>query len=318
MRIKILVSQTSPASVVMGLYEILQLALFNSRQAGEIKLVSADGAEVGADSRFRLMPDESMAQALACKTIDAFIIAPLGPVPEQGLSFDPNLLNAIASIGERSGIVSSVCTGAFLLAASGLVDGREVSTHWLFEESFRQAYPLVNLRSENLVVEDGKYLSSGGATAYQDMTLRLIERLLGRKLALKCAKLWMLTPDRVSQSEFADYQRFKRHGDDKVSNCQNWIESNFQMPIDVVALAQNACLSERHFKRRFKTATGDSPSQYWQRVRIDKAKRSLELSSKAVETIGLESGYEDMQFFRKLFKRHTGLTPNEYRKRYAQ
>lgn len=302
----------------MGLYENLQLALINSRQTGEIKLVSFDGSEVSDGNRFRLIPDESVAQALACETIDAFIIAPLGPIPEGGIGFDSKLLNAIVEIGERSNIVSSVCTGAFLLAASGLIHEREVSTHWLFEELFRQAYPLVKLRSENLVVEDGKYLSSGGAMAYQDMTLRLIERLFGRKLSLKCAKLLMLTPDRVSQSEFADYQRFRRHGDDKISDCQNWIEHHFQMPIDIVALAKTACLSERHFKRRFKAATGDSPSQYWQRVRIDKAKRSLELSSKAVETIGLESGYEDTQFFRKLFKRHTGLTPNEYRKRYAQ
>lgn len=316
MQIRILALDGAPASVITGLYEMMLLALTQSRTSGSVKIVGATNEIVHCSLGLELKVHEGL-QTSDAEDTDILIIGPLGRPPEGGFVFSSDLLEWIRSFDNDTTIVGSVCTGAFLFAATGLLDGRKVSTHWLFEEQFQTNFPKTELQSQDIVVEDGVFISSGGASAYQDMCLRLIERVFGRQVSLRCARLLVVDPSRQSQVEYSQYQRYHRHKDDKVANAQRWIEDNYQTGINVVALAESACLSERHFKRRFKNATGDAPSQYWQKIRIDKAKSALESTNKTVEKIGLECGYEDARFFRTLFKRHTNLTPIEYRKRFS-
>ena len=316
MQVRILAVDGAPASVVTGLYEMMLLALAQSGSSGTVKIIGERRDVVSCSLGLELKVHETIS-ASKIEDIDILIIGPLGRPPEHGFVFSEELVSWISQFENKKTIVGSVCTGAFLFAATGMLNGRKASTHWLFEEQFRSSFPEVELQSQDMVVEDGLWISSGGASAYQDMCLRLIERVFGRQISLRCARLLVVDPSRQHQSEYSQYQRFHRHKDDKISDAQRWIEENYQTGIDVAGLADSACLSERHFKRRFKNATGDAPSQYWQKIRIEKAKSELESTDKTVEKIGLECGYEDSRFFRTLFKRHTNLTPIEYRKRYS-
>ncbi len=318
LRLCIVVLNGVPASSVAGMYEQLSLAMRLAKVPGSIELLGENTDSIQCEGGFTINPHTSMATVIERKeAIDALILAPIGDPEINGIQASDRLCQQVRGLMALSIRVVSVCTGAFLLANTGAANGKRVSTHWRCEEHFRRCFPEVELQSAHLVVEDGKLMSAGGAMAYQDMCLVLTERLFSRAVALRMAKLLVVSNHRESQSEFAEFQRFKRHGDLKVKAVQDWIESNYDQSIDVSSLAVMACLSERHFKRRFKQATGELPSQYWQKVRIDKAKRLLEEGEQTVTQICHEIGYEDLAFFRALFKRYVSLTPNAYRKRYS-
>jgi transcriptional regulator GlxA family with amidase domain len=213
--------------------------------------------------------------------------------------------------------VAGVCAGVFLLAEAGLLDNREATTHWALAGEFTRRYPQVALKPELLVVDDSDVLCAGGVTAYLDLCLHLVARLATPELAALCAKILLVEPGRRFQAPFALHTAPRGHGDAAILKAQDWLEAHLSGPIRIKEAAQAAHLGERTLLRRFRKATGDTPLDYVQRLRIELAKRLLETTPRTVDDISQEVGYADPTSFRRLFKAKTGLTPDGYRRRFA-
>ncbi len=217
----------------------------------------------------------------------------------------------------RGAKLASLCTGAFMLAETGLLDGEEATTHWYFAPEFLRRYPAVKLRVEKLIVDRGSVITSGAGTSFLNLALYLVEKYCGHEVATMSAKLMLIDPDRASQLPYAEFSGSRIHGDLAVLKAQDQVEHDFSQPISAAAIARKVGLSERSLGRRFKAATGHTISSYLQRVRIGAAKRRLEREAKSVDEIRYEIGYEDARSFRRLFRRHTGMTPRAYRMKFS-
>jgi len=212
--------------------------------------------------------------------------------------------------------IASLCTGAFLLAETGLLNGKSCSTHWLAADAFKKMYPQINLLGDKVISEDNGIYSSGGAYSFLNLLLHLVEKYCGREAAIWCSKVFEIDFGRTDQNQFVIFKGQKDHADEPIKNAQEFIESNFQEKINVNELADNAAISRRNFVRRFKKATTNTPLEYIQRVKIEAAKKSLESSTNNVQEVMYYVGYSDSKSFRSIFKRYTGLSPVEYRNRY--
>ena len=212
--------------------------------------------------------------------------------------------------------VASLCIGAFLLASTGLLNGKECSSHWLTADLFREMYPEVNLVDGRIVTEQQGLYSSGGATSYWSLLLHLVEKYAGREMAIMASKIFALEIDRKSQSPFAMFNGQKKHEDEPIKLAQEFIESNVAEKISVEDLAVKYAIGRRHFERRFKKATHNTPLEYIQRVKIEAAKKQLETSPKNVNEVMYDVGYADSKAFRAMFKKITGLSPVDYRNKY--
>ncbi len=219
---------------------------------------------------------------------------------------------------EKGASIGSVCTGAFMLAETGLLSGKRATTHWGFADLFRKKYPDVLLRPECLITDEGNLFCCGGAHSYFDLCLYLVEKYCDYEAAAKCARALLLDMGRRSQIPYAVFEFQKRHQDDEIRNAQDEIEKNYQQTINFDQLASKVGMSERNFKRRFKKATGDTALSYLQRYRIAAAKRMIENSRMNIAEISYAVGYEDVSFFRSLFKRYERIAPNEYKNRFAK
>jgi transcriptional regulator GlxA family with amidase domain len=214
--------------------------------------------------------------------------------------------------------VASLCLGAFLLAATGLLNGRKCATHWLATNAFRAMYPQVELVAEKVVTDAHGLYSSGGAYSYLNLLLYLVEKYVGRELAVLCSKVFQIDIDRSSQSPFTMFSGLKEHADEPIKKAQQFIEANFQAKISVEELAALSFLSRRNFERRFKKATFNTAVEYIQRVKIEAAKMSLETSRENVSEVMYSVGYSDTKAFRSIFKKITGISPLEYRNKYSK
>jgi transcriptional regulator GlxA family with amidase domain len=212
--------------------------------------------------------------------------------------------------------IASLCTGAFLLAYTGLLNGLECSSHWKTAAEFRAIFPEVTLIDGRVVTEQHNLYSSGGATSYWSLLLLLIEKYAGRDIAIMAAKIYALEIDRKSQSPFMMFQGQKKHQDDPIKAAQEFIEANVTEKISVEDLAVRFAIGRRHFERRFKKATNNTPIEYIQRVKIEAAKKQFETSAKNVSEVMYDIGYMDAKAFRLTFKKITGLSPAKYRSRY--
>ena len=213
--------------------------------------------------------------------------------------------------------VASLCVGAFLLAATGLLDGRRCATHWMFADQFRGMYPDVNLVVEKIITDEHGIYSSGGAFSYLNIILYLIEKYASRDIAVVCSKIFQIDIDRTSQSPFIIFRGQKDHEDESVKKAQEFIESNFQERITVDQLASMLALGRRNLERRFKKATSNTVVEYIQRVKIEAAKMSLETSRENVNEVMYKVGYTDTKAFRTTFKKITGMSPLQYRVKYS-
>lgn len=212
--------------------------------------------------------------------------------------------------------VASLCIGAFLLASTGLLNGKECSSHWRTANEFREMFPEVTLVDGRVVTEQQGLYSSGGAASYWNLLLYLVEKYAGREIAITAAKIYALEIDRKSQSPFIMFKGQKMHEDEPIKRAQEFIEVNIAGKISVEGLADQFAIGKRHFERRFKSATNNTPVEYIQRVKIEAAKKSLETSQKNVSEVMYDVGYSDGRAFRTIFKRITGLSPIEYRNKY--
>lgn len=212
--------------------------------------------------------------------------------------------------------LASLCKGAFLLAETGLLNGKSCATHWTSHDLFRLKYPEVTLIPEKIICEDNGIYSSGGAYSILNFTLYLIERFFGRETAIWCSKISEVDFDRISQNEFIIFSGQKEHHDEIIKNAQLYIESNYQEKLNIDAIARFFNINKRSFLRRFKKATSNTPLEYIQRVKIEAAKKQLESSTKSISEIMYQIGYNDDKAFRKTFRKYSGLSPKAYRNKY--
>lgn len=212
--------------------------------------------------------------------------------------------------------VAALCVGAFLLASTGLLNGKKCSTHWGFQNEFREMFPEVEVADGSIVTEEHRLYSSGGAMSYWNLLLYLVEKYTDRQTAILASKYFAIDIDRDSQSAFAIFRGQKNHTDEAIKQAQEFIDKNIQEKITIEELAALVSLGRRSFERRFKTATNNSVLEYINRVKMEFAKRSFESSRKNINEVMYDVGYTDTKSFRSIFKKITGLTPVEYRNKY--
>jgi transcriptional regulator GlxA family with amidase domain len=212
--------------------------------------------------------------------------------------------------------IASICTGAFLLASSGLLDGKTCSTHWAVADNFRTMFPKVNLQTDKLITDENGIYTNGGAYSFLNLVIYLIEKYYDRQTAIFCSKVFQIEMDRQSQSAFIIFKGQKLHGDEMVQQAQAYIESNLDEKISVEDLSSKFAVGRRNFDRRFIKATGNTPVEYSQRVKIESAKKAFETSRKTINEVMYEVGYSDVKAFREVFRKITGMSPLEYRSKY--
>lgn len=299
-------------SAVYGLTDLFRIASEWSgpKQAGYIRVThwaQNDQAEITCvwDSHPGAPPQ-----------LDYVMTPPSIVMPElmQPMPAEAEWLNARFGQGSR---ICSICAGAFVLADTGLINGRRVTTHWAFARELAQRYPDVRVDEKDLVLDDGDILSAGGILAWTDLGLTLVERLMGPSSMLATARFLVVEPPRRSQRPFAEFMPQFDHGDDAVLAVQRHIHAHPKDTLRLQDLADKANLGLRTFMRRFSKATSLKPTEYIQHVRVAKAQEALELTNGTVDQIAWDVGYMDTSAFRKIFQRLTGLPPVEYRKRFG-
>ncbi len=214
--------------------------------------------------------------------------------------------------------VASLCVGAFLLAATGLVDGKECSTHWSVVDQFKKMFPNVELRSDQIITEDAGVYSSGGAYSFLNLLLHLVHKFNGKDAANWAAKMFEIEIDRSSQGPFIIFQGQKNHDDSVIKKVQTYIEKHYDQSFSLDDLAQRFSLSKRNLIRRFKKATHNTPNQYLQRVKMEAVKSELEKTNHSITEIMYDSGYNDPKSFRATFKKIVGIPPSAYRLKYGR
>lgn len=247
---------------------------------------------------------------------DLIIIPAISGALDEAVRLNRAFLPWIVQQYEQGAEVASLCLGAFILASTGLLNGKSCSTHWLFANEFRSMFPEVTLVDNKVITEQNGLYSSGGANSYWNLLLHLVEKYTSRPLAVLAAKFFVLDIDRISQSPFSMFKGQKNHDDAAVKQVQEYIETNFQDKITVDELADKFNIGRRTFERRFKKATHNSVVEYMQRVKVEAAKKEFETNRKNINEVMFEVGYTDTKAFRDVFKKVTGMTPVDYRNKY--
>ena len=265
------------------------------------------------DRLFRVSPDTTTTDV--AKT-DLIIIPAVNGNMNEVIASNKDFFPWIKKQHERGAEVASLCVGAFLLAATGLLNGKKCSTHWSAVANFKQLFPAVDLVSDKIITDENGIYSSGGANSFWNLLLYLLEKYTNREMAVLFSKYYEIEIDRFSQSPFIMFQGQSGHNDEPVKKAQEFIEKNVADKISVEDLASKFAIGRRNFERRFKKATSNTPVEYIQRVKIEAAKKSLEVSRKNVTEVMYDVGYSDTKAFRTVFKKITGMSPIDYRNKY--
>ncbi|MBP6809992.1 MAG: helix-turn-helix domain-containing protein [Saprospiraceae bacterium] len=279
----------------------------------EVQLVGLSKEVRLNEGLFSIYPDKLLDEV---GQTDLIFIPALSGDMKTALELNKDLVPWLVRQYQNGAEVASLCIGAFLLASTGLLNGKQCSTHWLYANEFRQMFPDVELLDGSIITEDQGIYSSGGASSYWNLLLYLVEKYTNRETAILASKFFAIDIDRSSQSAFTIFKGQKDHDDAEIMQAQKFIEQRFQEKISVDQLADLVALGRRSFERRFKAATNNTVVEYIQRVKIEAAKRSLETSRKNVNEVMFDVGYTDTKTFRDVFKKITGLTPIEYRNKY--
>ncbi|WP_420139909.1 GlxA family transcriptional regulator [Sphingomonas sp.] len=284
------------------------------KPAFRVRTASVDGRPVRSPYGILLQPEAS---------IDDIGRTDVIIVPTSGLDLDLGLVANSAMIPwlrrhhAAGAYVVGVCMGAAYLAAAGLLDGRMATTHWAVCDDMAKRFPTVRWHPELFLTEDQRVLCSGGVGSAIDISLYLVEKFCGHEIALQTAKALLLPMPRLHQSGYAMLPVSQVHDDKRIREVEAFLQENFRCEISTQSLAEQVCLGERTFVRRFKAATGRLPAAYLQALRIEAAKAMLEQDGQAIQSVSAAVGYNDVAFFRCLFKRATGMTPAQYRATFA-
>ena len=279
------------------------------------RILSQDGKTVKVSGGFQVIPEGAFQDI---EQTDVVVVPPYLPSADLLPANATPLLDWIVTRYAQGVTIASVCTGSFVLAETGLLDGRLATTHWFYSKLFKRRYPKVLLKPDRVLTRDQGLICSGSVSAFYYLGLHLIESFGSSHLAAQCAKTLLVDPGKASQSSYAVFNVHKGHGDQEILRAQEVIESHFADAISMKDLARRVGISTRHFIRRFKKATDETPLSYLQQIRIEKAKDYLETTLETVNEITQVIGYENSSSFRKLFKEATGLSPSEYRSRFSR
>jgi len=303
-------------SSVAGSYEILAKANAYWQKMGNKPLIEI--AIAGFMTELKL--DEGFFSVHPVKISDIkytdLLIIPSVNYGEHLVEENAALIDWIKEQYKTGAEIATMCSGAFLLAATGLLDGKVCSTHWNVAANFRRLYPNIHLQVDKLITADKGIYTNGGAYSFLNLILFLVEKYFGRETAIYCSKIFQIDMERSSQSPFLIFQTQKNHGDELISQAQTYIEENLAEKISFEELAAKLATSRRNFDRRFIKATGNTPVEYLQRVKVEVAKNILEKGRKSVFEVMDEVGYSDDKAFREVFKKITGLSPLEYKNKY--
>jgi transcriptional regulator GlxA family with amidase domain len=212
--------------------------------------------------------------------------------------------------------IASLCTGAFMLASTGLLDGKICSTHWSAADTFKTMFPNVSLQTDKLITDENGIYTNGGAYSFLNLAIYLVEKYYDRQTAIYCSKMFQIEIDRQSQSAFIIFKSQKFHGDEVIQRAQEYIENRLHEKLSVEHLSSKFAVGRRNFDRRFFKATGNTPGEYLQRVKMEAAKKAFETTRKTIKEVMCEVGYTDVKGFRAVFKKNTGMPPLVYRSKY--
>lgn len=305
-------------SSITGSYEILTRANGLWQKAGnkpkmEVRIGSFE-KELSLDAGFFSVNPVSLKNIKKC---DLVIIPSLGHDYENVLREDVKLIDWIRDQYKGGAEVASICTGAFLLAATGLLDGRACSTHWNAAANFKRMFPDIDLQTDKLVTSAEGIYTNGGAYSFLNLILFLVEKYFDRQTAILCSKIFQIDIERSSQSPFFIFHAQKNHGDELIGKAQSYIEKNISEKISFETLASKLAISRRNFDRRFIKATGNTPVEYLQRVKVEVAKNTLEKGRKTIFEVMNDVGYADDKAFREVFRKFTGMSPLDYKAKYT-
>ncbi|MBU0992751.1 MAG: helix-turn-helix domain-containing protein [Proteobacteria bacterium] len=278
----------------------------------KVEIATVDGNPVKCLNNVFLKPHRAIDEV---EKTDLVIIPSITDI-EKALQYGKDTLDWLEYHHNQGASIASVCTGAFLLAETGLLNGKTATTHWGFVKLFKEMYPKVNLRPERLITDEGNLFCAGALGAGIDLSVYLVEKICGHEIAIQCSKALIHDMGRSSQAPYTVFQFQKNHPDEAIQLSQQWIEKNYAHEMDIGRVARIHGMSRRTFERRFKKATGDTPLLYVQRTRVEAAKRILETNNGTFDEICYQVGYEDSSHFREVFKKHTGLLPSEYQKKF--
>lgn len=305
-------------SSIVGAYKILSRAndyWKSSRKASSYKIEVAGVSKTVEyyEGLFSVRPHTSIEKITKTSLI---IIPSLNHNYLQAVSANRSLIHWVGNQYKQGAEIASICTGAFLLASSGLLDGKTCSTHWAAAGNFRAMFPKVNLQTDKLITDEQGIYTNGGAFSFLNLIIYLVEKYFDRQTAIYCSKVFEIEIDRNSQSEFAIFTGQKSHGDVVVEKAQEFIESHVDEKISFERLSSRFSVGRRNFDRRFIKATGNTPLEYAQRVKIESAKKALETTRKTISEIMYEVGYSDVKAFREVFRKITGMSPLQYKGKY--
>jgi len=279
----------------------------------DLHLVGLNPLTTQSSGLFMIRPDRLVKDV---EQTDLIIIPAIHGELKEVMEHNAELIPWILKQYRNGAEVVSLCIGSFLLAATGLLDGKPCATHWEFAGSFSKHFPDALLMDDKIMTEaDGVY-TSGGAYSFTNLLVYLIEKYAGREVAIVVAKAFMIDIGQSSQSPFIMFSGQKAHKDETVLNAQEYIEQNFQDRLSIDLLCEKLNIGRRTFERRFKKATSNTVVEYMQRVKVEAAKKQMEKGRKTISEVMYEVGYTDTKAFREVFKKITGLTPLEYRNKY--
>ncbi len=318
--VQILAFEGATPIVPVGLFDLLRKANGLAEQMGvvapmDVQLVAASNKlNIRAAGDLPLRCHGSIADA---PSADLVVASPMDPEVLDLNSRRPATVDFIRRAHASGSVVASACTGAFALGEAGLLDGQRATTHWAFFDLFSRRFPSVRLDRQATLVDNRRVVTAGGATSFLNLALHIVEQRFGREVARQAARMFLIDERKAPQGSYAQFNQQRVCNDEQIARAQDWIERRGPAYVTVERLASEVAMTRRTLIRRFKTATGLTPIEYLQRARIDLAKRLLENTARSVSEVAEEVGYQEQAAFRRLFIRHAGLTPSEYRRRHV-
>ncbi|MEQ8442331.1 MAG: helix-turn-helix domain-containing protein [Alphaproteobacteria bacterium] len=323
LRTSILISDKTYASSLLGVYDVLStisnLHRFDPNVPAEppfqVEIVSSTGGKVRTASGLEIETNHAIDDI---EQTDLIVIPSIMHDTNGWVrGAEPETTRWLRNMHANGTLLCSTCSGVFMLAETGLLDGLEATLHWAHVADFQAVFPEVHLNVERLLVTSGgnrEFVMGGGSSSWQDLVLYLIARFVGYPTAYAVSNFYVMRWHWEQQTPFYIFTPSMEHGDSAILRVQKWLEKNFSGPNPVVEMTALAEMPQRSFIRRFQKATGLTPIQYVQQLRVDRGKRLLEQTTLPIEDVSWKVGYEDAAFFRRLFKRLTGVTPGAYRK----
>lgn len=310
--------ESNNLSSIVGAYKILTRADHYWKQSGRKSVFKIQLAGVSKTVTFHegLFSVKPHTQISAIAKTDLIIIPSLNHDYRKVIERNGELIDWLARQYREGAEIATICTGAFLLASSGLLDGKACSTNWAAVDDFRTMFPKVKLQPDKLITDEQGIYTNGGAYSFLNLMIYLVEKYYDRQTAILCSKVFQIEMDRRNQSAFIIFKGQKQHGDDMVKQAQVFIEDNLHEKISVEQLSSRFSVGRRNFDRRFIKATGNTPVEYTQRVKVEAAKKAFETSRKTINEVMYEVGYSDVKAFREVFRKITGMSPLAYRGRY--